>query len=331
LNSDGTPERILATGERKYLATDRVTYVVGPAWEVRTVRKIYSLFLDDSLSCGAIAHRLNKYKVPREEPRLWSRNVVQRILSHPKYVGSIVFNQKTGRLRSKIKRNPREQWVIEPNRFPAIISLSRFEQARSKLEDRVFLRSDKRLLQDLREFIAKHGKATQSKIAKYKTTAAHATYAHRFGSLQRAVEMISAEPPRGFSSVQLRLRLKFQLQDEFSRVLTDAQVPSQKNCGVYTSSRHRPVLLDVARCYTLLGDTERWEIRYSRKGGEGISCIAARLDPENRSITDYLFIPRLPKAVQRIRLTEARIRSMGSITATLAETVQLLLSEGATP
>lgn len=331
LNADGTPQRILASGERKYLTTDRVTYVMGPAWEVRTVRKIYSLFLDEDLSCAAIVRRLNQYRIPREEPKLWKDLVVHRILSHPKYIGSIVFNQTSGRLRSKIKRNPREQWVVEPNRFPAIISLSRFEQAQSKLGDRVHLRSDERLLQELREFIAKHGRATQHLIGKHKTIASHATYAHRFGSLHRAVEMINTEPLHGFPTVQLRLRLKLQLQDEFTRALARTRIPSQKNCGIYTSSAHGPVLLEVARCYSLLGRDKRWEIRYSRKGGEGMSCIAGRLDPENRAIVDYLFIPRLPKAVQRVRLSELHIRSLGIITPTLGQAIELLLSEHKSP
>jgi hypothetical protein len=181
-------------------------------------------------------------------------------------------------------------------------------------------------LQDLREFVTKHGKATQHMIANDKAMPAPATYAARFGSLQRAVEMITAEQPKGFSSVQLRLRLKWQLQDEFSRTLGEARIPSRKNCGVYTSSEHCPVLLDVARCYTLVADKERWEIRYSKKGGEGISCIAARLSPDNCAITDYVFIPSLPKAAQRVRLSESHIRRIGSIIPTLGEAVQLLLS-----
>ena len=89
---------------------------------------------------------------------------------------------------------------------------------------------------DLREFIAKHGRATQYLIAKDKTMPAHATYAHRFGSLQRAVAMITTEPTKGFSPAHLRLRLKLQLQEEFSQALTGAGISSHSSMVILVSS-----------------------------------------------------------------------------------------------
>jgi DNA invertase Pin-like site-specific DNA recombinase len=60
LTPDGKPKTILRDGERKSLTTERVTYSLGPAKELGTVRKIYSLFLGEGLSCPAIARWLNE-------------------------------------------------------------------------------------------------------------------------------------------------------------------------------------------------------------------------------------------------------------------------------
>ena len=329
LDANGNSKQILGTGERKCLAAERVTYVLGPASELRIVRKIYSLFLEHDLSCNGIAKQFNRLKIPRENSKRWTGAVVQRILSHPKYTGCIVFNQKSGRLRSKVTPNPMEQWVIEPGRFPAIMSRSRFEEAQAKLKNRVFLRSDEQLLLELRLFVARYGAVTKAMLACDKTMATANTYEHRFGSFLRALAMIKAEPQTGFSQREQRFRIKTQLRDEFAGTLASARVPFKRNCGLYTSEMHHPMLLDVARCITLLGGEPRWEIRYSRKGGEGLSCIAARLDPDNKSVTDYVFIPRLPKAAQRLRLAEEALREIGFLTPTLAEAIRLLLAKRA--
>ena len=71
LDASGKPKLTLKRGERKCLATEKVTYVAGPASEVRIVRKIYSLFLDSGLTCNAIAGWLNQRGVPREVEGRW--------------------------------------------------------------------------------------------------------------------------------------------------------------------------------------------------------------------------------------------------------------------
>ncbi len=56
---DGTPKQILADGEQKSLASDRVVYTAGPPEEVAVVQQIYAWFLDEGRSAKAIARRLN--------------------------------------------------------------------------------------------------------------------------------------------------------------------------------------------------------------------------------------------------------------------------------
>lgn len=60
LTTDGKPKTILRDGERKSLITERVTLTLGSASEIRTVRKTFSLFLDEGLDMTAIARRLNQ-------------------------------------------------------------------------------------------------------------------------------------------------------------------------------------------------------------------------------------------------------------------------------
>lgn len=153
------------------------------------------------------------------------------------------------------------------------------------------------------------------------------TYEHRFGSFRRALRLIETDLPQGFSVTQRRRRLKLQLQDEFAKTLANAHITSKRSWGLYTSESHRPVVMEVARCFTLDIGQLRWQTRFSRRGGRGTSCIAARLDENNRSIADYVFISRLPDAVQGLRLSEEALRSLGCVTRNLSQAIQLLLRE----
>ena len=325
LTPDGKPKMLLRRGECKSLITERVTYVLGPVKEVRTVRKIYSLFLDSGLGCFAIARWLNERGIPREIGFKWNGWMVRKILSHAKYTGCIVFNQKSARLRSKAKLNPRDQWVIRPNSFAAIISQKRFDAAQIKLMRRAYNRTDKQLLRELQEFTAKHGKATGPKLAADPNMVATHTYALRFGSFSRAVELIRIEPPGGFSRVVQRVRMKNYLQDEFARITAANDALFRRRRGVFVSTVHPPVLLEVARCFVLAPGKLRWEIRYPLNGTEGLRCIILRLQPDNKAPLDYVLVPRLPPANRRWRFSERRIHDLGFVTETLEAAIDLFL------
>lgn len=64
VSSERKPKQILATGERKSLATDRVILVPGPQHEVQCVREIYRMFVEERLSTGKIASELNRRGTP---------------------------------------------------------------------------------------------------------------------------------------------------------------------------------------------------------------------------------------------------------------------------
>ena len=325
LTSDGKPKMILRDGEHKWLASERVTYALGPADEVRIVRKIYSLFLNAHLDCYSIARRLNNEGVPYSRGK-WNGQIVNTILTHPRYTGSVVFNRRSERLRSKRKSNPRGQWIVQPNSFPAVIPQERFDAVQRRLNDRIHRRSNERLLKELKDFVDKHGRVTQLMLAADPTMAGVGAYVKRFGSFSRAMALASPEPDGGFSEIEWRARLKLRLQDEFARAMTAKNVHSHRKNGLFRSSDHPPVLLDVARCRVLKTGDLRWEIRYPLAGVKDLRCITLRLEADNKTPLDYLLIRSLPPGNQRYRFSEERIQRLASIHQSLDEAVSLLLA-----
>lgn len=324
LTPDGKPKSLLREGERKSLSTERVIYTLGPAIELRTVRKIYSLFLDTGLDCYAIARSLNDKGVPYSRGK-WNGQIIHTILSHPRYTGSVVFNRRSERLRSKRKSNPTSEWIVQPDSFPAIIPQKRFDAAQRKLNDRVHRRSNERLLKELRDFVEKHGRATQLMLAMDPAMATACTYGERFGSFSRALALATPEPDSGFSEIERRARLKLQLHDDFARMMESNNTQYHRRRSVFLSSCHPPVLLDVARCFVLKQGELRWEIRYPRTGIQGLRCITLRLDRHNQQPLDYAFIPCLPYAIQRWPFSEKRILEIGFIRENLGGAAELLL------
>ena len=326
LTSEGKPKMLLQRGESKCLITERVTYIPGPAREVRVVRKIYSLLLDSGLKCHAIARWLNERGIPREIGYKWNGQMIHTILSHAKYTGCIVFNQKSARLRSKVARNPRDQWVVRPDSFPAIISKRRFDLAQEKLNLQVHLRSNERLLQDLREFVEKYGKVTPPMLAADPYMATSCTYAGRFGSFRRALALIREEPSAGFCEIERRARTKFWLQDEFVRIMAGKKICSHRSYGVFVSPDHSSIFLDVARCFVLKDGQLRWQVSYPRTSVKVLQCIVLRLQPGNKLPLDFVFIKRLPRAVQLCRLSEERICALGVPRENLGGAIELFLN-----
>ena len=101
-------------GEQKSLTTERVIYTLGDEVELRVVRNIYSMFLEGDMSVTTIMRYLNGMNIPREVPGPWNYDSVHRILTHPKYLGCIVFNRSSSRLHTKKVYHPRAKWVLNP-------------------------------------------------------------------------------------------------------------------------------------------------------------------------------------------------------------------------
>ncbi len=86
VSANGTPKQLLADGELKSIATDRVILVPGPASEIEEVRQMFRKFTVDRMSLKAITRDLNQRGVPSVKNRQWTHSVVASLLSHPKLV-----------------------------------------------------------------------------------------------------------------------------------------------------------------------------------------------------------------------------------------------------
>jgi DNA invertase Pin-like site-specific DNA recombinase len=190
LSVDGTPKQTLGIGDRKSLATDRVTLVHGPVEEVRCVQEIFRLFVEEKRSTAQIAEELNYGAVFCSSRIPWYHEKVLRILKHPKFCGSHVLGQRSQILQGPSIVMPKSTWCIVPNAFQPIVSEQIFDQAQLILASRTMFKTNEQLLDSLRRLLEREGRLSQKLISQTKGVPSHQAYRTRFGSLRKAFELI---------------------------------------------------------------------------------------------------------------------------------------------
>jgi DNA invertase Pin-like site-specific DNA recombinase len=154
-----TPIRTLRRGETVAVSRrDHCRLVPSEKSRVNTVRRIYSLYIEDGIGFKGIADRLNREKVPPARGPAWAAHysgqwamtTVRAILINPAYAGDMVWNRRTDARFHRIKSglalerkdaharrlalNDPADWAVVREAHPAIISRRLFELARTRIE-----------------------------------------------------------------------------------------------------------------------------------------------------------------------------------------------------
>ena len=188
ISADGIPRQKLSAGEQKSIATDRVVLVPGPENEVFWVRKIYRLFLSENKTFAGIAAELDQRGAPFLNGKNWSDHAVKRILTHPKYKGTAIYNRTTERLCSKSRKVPESKWIVAPDAFEPIVEPRIFEAAQETLRRKFWHRSNEQVLEQLKSILKTHGRLSTALLRLHGLSPGGLN--HRFGSLIKAYDLI---------------------------------------------------------------------------------------------------------------------------------------------
>jgi DNA invertase Pin-like site-specific DNA recombinase len=325
LDSNGAPKAVLEHGQQKSIANDRVSYIAGPPEELQTIRDIYQMFLEENMTVNAIMRELNRRGIPKATSAPWDNTDVLRILSHPKYVGCIVFNQHSAKFRSKQVRNPREQWIVQSDSFESIVPSDRFHQAQQKLASRTVCKTNAQILKQLQEFAQANGRLGARRMLGVKNMPSMQTIRNRFGGLTQAYELIQYVPIRGLAWVEgqkqmvaLRNRLQRQLLEELAR----NHMTVSKSRQIITINGRVRVIVKIARHQGLDSGADRWEFSQSLKLPDCF-CIAIRINRDHATLLDYVLFRPLPQRTL-FRFSNETARQLGTVARDLAEVVALI-------
>jgi DNA invertase Pin-like site-specific DNA recombinase len=304
----GAVKAELGRGEQKSLQTDRVILTPGPAEEIRTVNDIYRWFIDEGLVEAEIAGRLNGMGVRTDVGREWTRATVHEVLTNEKYIGHNIYNRVSFKLKKLRVENPPDMWIRKESAFAGIVSPDIFYTAQGIIRARARRYSDEELIERLRGLYRHRGFLSGLVINEAEGMPCAAIYAHRFGSLIRAYQLVGYTPDRDYRYVEINRLLRRMHPDlvkQVEREIGDLGGSVQRDpaTDLLWVNREFTVSVVLARCQAMDSGHQRWKLRLDTSLMPDIS-VAARLDGSNQAIRDYYLLPRIDFGPSRIRLAD---------------------------
>jgi DNA invertase Pin-like site-specific DNA recombinase len=296
LAADGNPRQLLLTGERKSIATDRVVLVPGPADEVFCVREIYRLFIAENKTFAGIAAALNRKGIPFLNDTQWTDHAVKKILTHPKYKGTAIYNRTTERLCSKSRKVPESEWVVVPNAFKPLVEAQIFEAAQDALRRRFCHRSNEQILEQLKSILKAHGRLSTAILGIYGFSPGGLH--HRFGSMMKAYDLIGYQTAyKKPAEHRMHVRkIRSEVMQQLVALFPDhVSVFSsvfwrRKNCLRLKNGLN--VAVRVCRSIKLVTKGRMWVLQAARKESCQVTLVAA-MNPENTGVEIFYLTTRL--------------------------------------
>jgi DNA invertase Pin-like site-specific DNA recombinase len=288
------PKGQLKKGEYKSIRTDRIRVRPGTDDEVAVVRWIFEQCLQKK-SDAKIARELNKRGVPTGTGRPWKSHFVSRMLQNENYIGNIVYNRTSNKLKTRTIQNPPDKWIRGEQCINPIVDLAVFGRVQRIIEDRRTEISDDEMLLRLRKALQKRGRLSMAIINETSGLPGPDTYRAHFGSLREAYRLIGYSPERNYAffedkaawdevTASLMRNVEIALQKKGRHVTLDF---SDERLRIDEKTR---VLFRVARSFRKEGQLTQSRIPRIRKGAIHW-IVAIRLTEGNKSVRDYLLIP----------------------------------------
>ena len=308
IDQAGQVKSELTRGEHKSLQTDRVVLAPGPQDEVDLVNQMFRWFINDDLVESQIAGRLNGMRVQTDLGRDWTRATVHQVLTNEKYVGANVYNRISFKLKKVRVHNPPEMWIRRDGAFDAIVPPEAFYTAQGMILARARRYTDEELLERLRDLYQNRGFLSGLVIDESDGMPSSTVYAHRFGSLIRAYQLVGFTPDRDYRFLEINRALRRmhpEVVSQTERCIADlgglvARDPATEMLNV---NREFTASIVLARCKTLNNGGRRWKVRFDTSLQPDIT-VAVRLDEANQEAVDYYLLPRLDLCAPRISLFE---------------------------
>ncbi|EPT9218467.1 recombinase family protein [Enterobacter hormaechei] len=308
VDENGIAKEILSFRKRKSIQTDRVILIPGPKNEIEIVNRIYDLFIDNNVPEFIIAERLNEQNIPAENGTLWTRAKIHQILTNEKYIGNNIYNKTSSKLKSRLVKNPKHEWVRCDKAYKPIISKKKYNKAQEIIQLRSIHLTNEDLLEKLKQKLESNGKLSGFIIDEDDTGPSSSVYRTRFGGLLRAYTLIGYKPDHDYSY----LKINEALRSFYSEIIEDFKGEILKsNCHI-DEYKYAPMLyindeflisVLVTKCIHMKSGKLRWKVRFDNSQKADIT-IVIRMNSQNISPLDFYIIPKIENEYSKMCMTE---------------------------
>lgn len=308
VDENGIAKEILGFRKRKSIQTDRVILIPGPKNEINIVNSIYDLFIDDNMPEFIIAERLNEQNIPAENGTLWTRAKIHQILTNEKYIGNNIYNKTSSKLKSRLVKNPKNEWVRCDKAYKPIISKKKYNKAQEIIQLRSVHLTNEELLEKLKQKLESNGKLSGFIIDEDDTGPSSSVYRTRFGGLLRAYTLIGYKPEHDYSYIQINEALR----SFYSGIIEDFKGEILKSNCYIDEYKYAPMLyindellisVLITKCTPMKSGKLRWKVRFDNSQKADIT-IVIRMDSQNISPLDFYIIPKIENEYSKMCMTE---------------------------
>lgn len=215
----GNAKGQLEFGQRKSLQTDRIVIIHGPPLEVETVRRIFRAFAVERKGESQIAAELNGDQIPTLLGNLWEGESVTKLLTNERYLGHLIFNRTSAKLRGRHKPNPREMWIRRDNAFPPIIEPELFDRVQEILLKRRQGHPEDEMLARLAALREERGYLTAGIIDADEDLPSAETLRRHYGSLMDAYKIIDYQPSRLTTRIRIAAKRRSTVETSTAEIV----------------------------------------------------------------------------------------------------------------
>jgi DNA invertase Pin-like site-specific DNA recombinase len=300
---------VLKNGDRKYLATDHIRLRPGTGDEVAVVKWVFQEFLQLK-SETAIARQLNRKAIPTSTGKRWNRGTIGRLLRNENYIGNLIFNRRSCKLRGVHTYNAPDVWIRSEDCIEPIIDRAVFLRAKKIIEERRVDLPEEEMLARLRRTLIKERRLSPAIIDRTVGLPCTASYLKHFGSLRNAYRLIGYTSKRNCDHIDSRQVWI----DLISKFVAEMAAAIEKAGG-------RALPADTIDCLCVNGKVSisfriarwcpgkkkhhspYWTVRRQLDLPTGW-LVAIRLAEGNKTVLDFLFFPTTKIIMPVMKLSE---------------------------
>ena len=300
VDENGSPKVLLNRGEQKNIATDRVILIPGPRDEIEVVNQVFRLYAMDRCSPAEIATALNERGIPCEEGRPWTRYIIRRMVTNPKYIGANITNRQSAKLRGRRVNNPPNMWIRRDDAFEALVDRELYGKAEAQANTRSRSLTDEELLERLGALFRRHGKLSERLLKASPDMPCGQVYM-RLGGLAEAYKRVGYTPRRNLAWIErdqalAPIRRQFICDVVATLKGFGAVVQQDVRRQCLTVNENLNVRASITRCRTLTR-INSWRFQLCSPFNADVT-VFARLAPGNEAILDNFCVPQTRKLRQ---------------------------------
>ena len=131
-------------------------HTLEPNENADIVRMIFNWYANEGIGVNVIAKKLNQMNIPSPDGKKWKREVLNRTIRNPHYIGKVVYNhrpKKTIIENGEIKRTrqevPYDECIVVEGKHDPIIDMEIWKKAQEIIQNKPKVHSNKELTNPL--------------------------------------------------------------------------------------------------------------------------------------------------------------------------------------